>query len=106
MKKSMNSEKQVHLPAELLVKARERARSLGLTLSAYLQALVDNDVRTKEHDPWRAPIPREVDEQWEQDIAAFDEQEKTTPRPRAKTVNEFRTLLKQEAALLPDDEGH
>ena len=106
MRKTVNAEKQVRLPEEVLVKAEARAHALGLTLAEYVQSLVDKDAAGQEHDPWLEPIPKDVDAEWEKDIAAFNEQEKTNPRPRARTANELRTLLKQEAELLPDDEGH
>jgi hypothetical protein len=102
----MNTQKQVVLPEEVVVKARARARELGLTLAEYMQRLVAQDVARQEHDPWLEPIPKEVDEQWEKDIAEFDEQEKTNPRPSAKTAAELIKLLDEEAATLPDDEGH
>ena len=98
--------KQVMLAEEVIVKAEERARALGLTLTEYVQALVNQDTKTKEYDPWLEPIPKEVDERWEREIADFDEQEKTNPRPRAKSVAEFRKLLEEEAAQLPDNERH
>jgi hypothetical protein len=96
--------KQVNLSEEVVVKAEARARALGLTLTEYVQALVNQDAKTKEYDPWLEPIPKEVDERWEREIAEFDEQEKLKPRPRAKTVAEFRKLLEEEAAQLPDDD--
>src|SRR5215213_1088233 len=98
--------KPVDLSEEVIVKAEARARALGLTLTQYVQALVNQDAKTKEYDPWLEPIPKEVDERWEKEIAEFDEQEKTNSRPHAKTVAEFRKLLEEEAAQLPDDEGN
>jgi antitoxin component of RelBE/YafQ-DinJ toxin-antitoxin module len=98
--------KQVILSEEVVVKAEARARALGLTLTEYVQALVNQDAKTKEYNPWLEPIPKEVDEQWEKDLAEIEEQEKTNPRPHAKTVAEFRKLLKEEAAQLTDNEGN
>ena len=102
----MNTKKQVSLSEEVLLKAEARARVLGLTLAEYVQALVDKDVRTKEHDPWLEPIPKEVDERWEKDLAETEEQEKLNPRPGARTADELIKLLDEEAARLPDDEGN
>jgi hypothetical protein len=102
----MQTKQQVILPQEVVVKAEARARALGLTLAEYVKALVDEDVATKERDPWLEPVLNEVDDEWEQDIATFDEQEKTTPHSTAKTVNEFRRLLTQEVESLPEDEGN
>src|SRR5947208_1907341 len=98
--------KQVILSEEVVVKAEARARALGLTLTEYVQALVNQDAKSKEYDPWLEPIPKEVDERWEKDLAEMEEQEKTNPRPRAKTVAEFRKLLEEEAAQLTDNEGN
>jgi hypothetical protein len=98
--------KQVNLAEEVVVKAEARARALGLTLAEYVQALVNQDVKTKEYDPWREPIPKEVDERWEKEIAEFDEQEKIKPRPSARTAEELIKLLDEEAAQLPDNEGN
>jgi antitoxin component of RelBE/YafQ-DinJ toxin-antitoxin module len=98
--------KQVNLSEEVIVKAEARARALGLTLTEYVQALVNQDANTKEYDPWREPIPKEVDERWEKEIAEFDEQEKIKPRPSARTAEELIKLLDEEAAQLPDDEGN
>ena len=83
------SETQIDLPPDLLVKARGRARSLGMTLSEYMQSLVDKDVATKEHDPWREPVPKEVAEQWEQDLAEFDQEDKQGLQPTFNTVEEL-----------------
>jgi hypothetical protein len=96
--------KPVDLSEEVVIKAEARARALGLTLAEYVQALVNQDAKTKAYDPWLEPIPKEVDERWEKELAEMEEQEKTNPRPRAKTVAEFRKLLEEEAAQLPDDE--
>jgi hypothetical protein len=98
--------KQVNLAEEVVVKAEARARALGLTLAEYVQALVNQDVKTKEYDPWLEPIPKEVDERWEKEIAEFDEQEKIKPRPSARTAEELIKLLDEEAAQLPDNEGN
>jgi hypothetical protein len=98
--------KQVTLSEEVVVKAEARARALGLTLAEYVQALVNQDAKTKAYDPWLEPIPKEVDERWEKEIAEFDEQEKNNPRPGAQTAEELIKLLDEEAAQLPDDEGN
>jgi len=105
-KNNVKTEKQLKLPEEIWVKARERARSLGLTLTEYVQVLVNKDVNTKEYDPWLEPIPKEVDEQWEKDLAETEEQEKRYPRPAAKTADELIRLLDEEAVRLPNDEGN
>jgi hypothetical protein len=78
--------KQVTLSEEVMVKAEARARALGLTLAEYVQGLVDKDMKTKEHDPWREPVPKEVAEEWSRDLAETEAYEKLHPRPAAKTV--------------------
>ena len=102
----MNSKEQVKLPQETLAKAQARAHTLGLTLSEYVQSLVNQDVQTHKHDPWLEPVPPAVNERWEREIAEFDEQERIKPRPSAKTADELIKLLNEEAPQLPDDEGH
>jgi hypothetical protein len=67
--------------------------TLSLTPKTLFACAVDNQL----DDPWRQRVPKEVGEKWEQDIAAFNEQEKTSLRARAKTVSEFKSLLKHEA---------
>ena len=94
----------VEIARDTLVVAYKRAESLGLSLTEYVQSLIDKDAQTEKKDPWREPIPRHVSERWEREIAEFDEQEKINPRPVAKSVAEFRELLEKEVAQLPDDE--
>jgi hypothetical protein len=96
--------KQVTLSEDIVVKAEARARALGLTLTEYVQFLVNKDIKTKEHDPWHEPVPQDVAERWSRELAEFEKEEKTTPRPRAKTVAEFRKRLEEEIAQLPDDD--
>ena len=104
MTKHLSDITQIDLPSDVIVKAQGRARALGMTLSEYMQSLVDKDVLAKEHDPWREPVPKEVAERWSRELAEFEEQEKTNPRPAAKTGEELIRLLDEEAATLPDDE--
>ncbi len=104
MTKQTTDQTKIDLPADVLIKARGRARSLGMTLSEYMKSLVDKDMATKE-DPWRQPVPPEVAERWSRELAEFEEENKTTPRPGAKTGAELIKLLDAEAATLPDDEG-
>jgi hypothetical protein len=53
---------------------------------------------------WLEPVPKEVDERWEKDIAETEELERLHPRPRARTADELFRLLDEEAARLPDNE--
>jgi hypothetical protein len=102
--RTMNTKKQVVLSEEVVVKAEARARVLGLTLAEYVQFLVDKDVGTKAYDPWLEPVPQEVAERWSRELAEADKEERTNPRPGAKTVAEFRKRLEEEIAQLPDDD--
>jgi hypothetical protein len=106
MTKQLSGKNQVTLSPDMLIKAQQRARALGMTLSEYMQSLVDKDMQSKEHDPWLEPIPRELNEKWQKDIAEFDEQDKINPRPGAKTADELINQLDQETTQLPGDEGN
>ena len=106
MTKTVNTKQQVRLPKEVLVKAQARAHALGLTLTEYVQTLVNQDVQMKEYDPWLQPISPAVNEKWQRDIAEFDEQEQIKPRPSVRTAEELIKRLDDEASRLPDDEGN
>ena len=92
----------VKLSSEIVAVAIKRAKAMGMDVSEYVAHIVNDELT----DPWRMPTPAEVDARWEREIAEFDAQEKTKPRPVAKTVSEFRKLLEQETAQIPDDEEH
>ena len=94
----------VEIARDTLVVAYERAESLGLSLTEYVQSLIDKDAQTEKKDPWREPVPRHVSERWEREIAEFDEQEKINPRPGARTADELIQQLDEEAARLPEYE--
>jgi hypothetical protein len=102
----MDQEKQIDLPKELLVRARARARSLGLTLDEYVQSLVREDIEQEQQDSWRQPISDEVMDRWEQDVKEFDEQEKKHPQKAARSAEELVKLLDEEAAQLDRYEEH
>ena len=96
MKTHVNTEQQIALPDDVLVKARGRARSLGMTLSEYMKSLVDQDVSGPEagtprvpEDPWRQPVPPEVNAQWEKDLAEFEEEDQQGLQPSFDTVEEL-----------------
>lgn len=96
----------VELARDTLVVAYKRAESLGMSFSEYVQSLITKDAETEIKDPWREPVPQHVSDRWERDLAETEASEKIDPRPRAKTVTEFRELLEAEAAQLPDNEEH
>lgn len=102
MKRETVDQIQIDLPDHVLTKARMRASAQGLTISEYMQSLVDKDVSS----PWREPVPLEVNARWDKEIAEFDEQEKRNPRPSAKTADELINLLDEETALISDNEGN
>ena len=89
MTKQLSDTTQIDLPSDLLIKAQGRARALGMTLSEYMQSLVDKDVVTKEHDPWLEPIPKEVNKAWEKDLAEFEKEDKKGLQPTFNTVEEL-----------------
>ncbi len=103
MKNHMNTEQQVNLPKEVLIKAQERARSLGLTLAEYVQTLVQDDVHSLS-DPWRQPLPWKVEKQYLLDEIEFYEQEKKHPQRQAHSAEELVQLLDEEIQQLDRDE--
>ncbi|NJN82132.1 MAG: hypothetical protein HC802_07540 [Caldilineaceae bacterium] len=80
---------QIALAPDVLVKARGRARALGLTLSEYVRSLVDKDAQATEQDPWRQPVPKEIDEQWERELAEFEAEDRRGLQPAFNTVEEL-----------------
>ena len=88
----MNAEKQISLPDELVAKAQQRARALGMDLAEYVQTLVDDDVRQLD-DPWRQPLPWEVEKQYLLDEIEFYEEEKQHPQKAAHSAEELVSLL-------------
>jgi hypothetical protein len=91
----MNAEKQVTLPDELSVKAEKRARSLGMNLKEYVRSLVVDDVASLA-DPWRQPLPWEVEKRYLLDEIAFYEEEKNNPQRAAHSAQELMDLLDEE----------
>jgi hypothetical protein len=91
----MNAEKQVTLPEELSIKAEERARSLGMNLSEYVQSLVADDVESLA-DPWHQPLPWEVEKRYLLDEIEFYEEEKKNPQRAARSAQELMDLLDEE----------
>jgi hypothetical protein len=91
----MNAEKQVTLPDELVVKAQDRAPSLGMSLAEYVRSLVVDDVEGLD-DPWRQPLPWEVEKQYLLDEIEFYETEKNMPQKAANSAEELMNLLEAE----------
>ena len=89
MRNQPKTDSQINLPSDVLIKAQGRARALGMTLSDYMQSLVDKDAGAKEQDPWLEPIPKEVDEQWEKDLAEFEKEDKKGLQPTFNTAEEL-----------------
>ena len=100
----MNSKKQVVLPEELMAQAQERARSLGLSLTEYVQSLVVDDVRGQ-NDPWRQPLPWEVEKQYLLDEIEFYEEEKDNPQQAARSAEELIKLLDEESRRIDVNEA-
>ena len=104
MRRNMNTEKQVSLPEEVIVQARERARSLGLSLTEYVQSLVVDDVRSRD-DPWRQPLPWEVEKQYLLDEIEFYEEERKHPQQAAHSADELMKLLDEESQQIDPHEA-
>jgi hypothetical protein len=100
----MSVKKQVTLPDELVAKAKERAHSLGMNLDEYVQSLVMDDVESLV-DPWRQPLPWEVEKRLLLEEIEFYEQEKTTPQKAAHSAQELMQLLDEEIQQVNSDEA-
>lgn len=99
----MNTEIQVILPDDLADKAEARARSRGMNLNEYVRSLVADDVESLP-DPWRQPLPWEVERQLLLDEIEFYEQEKKSPQKAAYSAEELEKLLEEEIQQVdPDD---
>jgi hypothetical protein len=83
MTKHTSIDQTIQLSPETLAFALERARAKGMTLSEYIESIL--------RDPWRQPVPSEINAQWEKEIAEFDEEEQRTGKPRKTyyTAEEF-----------------
>jgi hypothetical protein len=99
----MNLQKQIKLPEEVVVKARARARALGVSVAEYVESLVIEDVR-RQDDPWRQPLPWEVEKQYLLDEIEFYEKEKTNPQKEAHSAEELVALLDEEIQQIEPNE--
>src|SRR4051812_28405927 len=78
----------ISISTDIVQRAERNARTLGLSVSEYLSRLVVRDTPTKHggepaaaQDPW-GPVPPEVSARWDQDVAAFEAEDRKHPRPR------------------------
>jgi hypothetical protein len=107
----MTATSPISIRSDIVQRAERNARTLGLSVSEYLSRLVLNDphpARKKlevfpvEHG-W-GPVPKHVQERWDKDIKAFEEEEKcgsTRLGVRGATsAQELRELLEAETAHL------
>jgi hypothetical protein len=62
----------VSLTPEMVTTTQKRAQVLGITVSEYIQSLLSEEF----NDPWRQPLPPEVETQYEQDYQEFLEEER------------------------------
>ena len=101
----MNAASQVTLPDELLTKAEERARNLGMSVTEYVQALVLDDVSHRD-DPWRQSLPWAVEKQYLLDEIEFYDAEKNAPQEGATSAEELLKLLDKEIQQVDADEAN
>jgi hypothetical protein len=57
--------------------AERKARRQGLSVGEYVRRLILAD----DKDPW-GPVPQAVWEEWDREVAAFEEEDRKHPRPR------------------------
>src|SRR5690242_2587665 len=72
--------------------AERKAKRRGLSVSEYVSRLILED----EKDPW-GPVPQEVWEEWDQAVAAFEEEDRQQPRPRFSSGAEFVAYLRRKS---------
>ena len=96
----------VELPSEVLEKARDSAQSLGLSFSDYMKALVDKDTTANRSDPWREPIPPDVNALWDEEIREFDTGKNANAHPSASSADELINLLHDDSETIVTDEGN
>src|SRR3954467_7649445 len=91
----MSAEILVTLQDELLAKAEEHARSLGISVTEYVQSLVTDEI---EHlgDPWSQPLPWEAEKQYLLEEIRFYEAEEVSPQKAAHSAEELVRLLDEE----------
>lgn len=107
----MNTTTVIFADPDLARRAQQKARVLGLTLSAYVSRLVEKDTHPArqpivvfpvEHG-W-GPVPMHVVKRWDEEERQFEEESKRgSHRPGvkgAKSVKELIGLLDQESHLL------
>lgn len=60
--------------------AQAQATKLRLSVDEYVRRIVTAHLASQEPDPW-GPVPKEVSERWDRELAAFDEEDQKNPRP-------------------------
>ena len=74
-----------------------------MSVSEYVQSLVVEDVESP-IDPWRQPLPWEVEKQYLLDEIEFYEGEKNHPQKAASSADELMKLLDEEIQQVDSDE--
>ena len=101
----MTATSPIAIRTDIVQRAERNARTLGLSVSEYLSRLVLKDThpaRKKleifpvEHG-WGS-VPKAVNERWDKDIKAFDEEEKRHPQPGATTAAALIAMLNADEA--------
>jgi len=62
----------IQLPPEMMAAAAQRAKALGMTMSEYITHILNDELA----DPWRQPLPPDVEAQYEEEYQAFLAEEK------------------------------
>src|SRR4051812_11952511 len=99
----MSAEILVTLPEELMVKAEEHARSLGISVTEYVQSLAADEIKYLD-DPWRQPLPWEVEKRYLLEEIRFYDAEKVSPQKAAYSAEELINLLDEEIQQVESDE--
>lgn len=98
----MTATSPISISTEVLQRAQRNARMLGLSVSEYLSRLVVRDspatrgvTASSAPDAW-GPVPKEVSERWDREIAEFEEEDKKNPYPRFTTAQETVDYMRRQ----------
>ncbi|MFN8495651.1 MAG: hypothetical protein U0350_49120 [Caldilineaceae bacterium] len=64
-------------------------------MDEYVNRILRNHVASEDIDPW-GPVPKEVAEQWDREVAEFEEEDKKNPQPRFTSGRDFIEYIRRQ----------